>query len=76
MKAYILGFKSNPTKLQFGPEPEARYETREQAESECQDLNRSDICVGVHQCSFSVDPLPEGDFGILCICHPYPGSLQ
>jgi hypothetical protein len=26
----------------------------------------------VHVCSFAVDTLPGGDFGIICVCHPMP----
>ena len=74
MKAYVL---SNSSDIQFGaqPTPQSRYATREHAQADCRDLNQVNIEVGTHRCSFSVDALPEGDFGIICVCHPLHSGL-
>jgi hypothetical protein len=41
------------------------------AEVNCLALNqRLSIGVGTHRCSFAVDALSEGGFGIICVCHP------
>ncbi len=78
MKAYVVGYGTNEsgtklTSLQYGPQPlpDSKYQTRTQAEVDCRNLNRSGIHAGSHQCSFSVDRLPGGDFGIICVCHPF-----
>jgi hypothetical protein len=78
MKAYVLGYRANKpqaerTEFQYGarPLPDSRYTTRTSAEVDCRTLNQSAFRTGSHQCSFSVDKLPEGDFGIICVCHPF-----
>ena len=78
MKAYVLEYKTNGPdpgliNLQYGtqPLPHSKYATRTLAEADCRSLNRSDVYVGSHRCSFSVDTLPGGDFGIICVCHPF-----
>lgn len=74
MKAYLLGYKLD---VEFGDQPgsDSRYANRELAEGDCRILNRFSLRVANHQCSFAVDALPEGGFGIICICHPmlHPG---
>jgi hypothetical protein len=70
MKTYVL---DHATDLQYGPypTPESRYTTRAMAEVNCLALNqRLSIGVGTHRCSFAVDALSEGGFGIICVCHP------
>lgn len=69
MKSYVHGYKVD---IQYGqlPAPASRYANRTLAESACRDLNRFGVWVGSHRCSFAVDRLPEGDFGIICVCHP------
>lgn len=64
--------QDSQTCIQFGaePTPESRYGTREQALADCLILNRSQVYVGSHCCAFAVDQLPQGDFGIICACHP------
>jgi len=75
MKTYVLGCK---TDVELGPQPssESRYPVREFAGAVCRDLNRSGVRTDKHHCSFAVDPLPEGDFGIICVCHPLARSGQ
>jgi hypothetical protein len=78
MKAYALTRKfagldlNAPTGILFGAEPssESRYTTREQAAADCVKLNQGRVHVGSHCCAFAVDQLPQGDFGIICACHP------
>lgn len=74
MKAYVLRCKRNQPVIEFEygtrPDVESRYSTRAIAESDCRNFNSLDVHVGMHRCSFAVDDLPEGDFGIICICHP------
>lgn len=78
MKAYALTHTfpelewNSQTRIQFGaePSPESRYSTREQAAAECVKLNQGKVQVGSHCCAFAVDQLPQGDFGIICACHP------
>jgi hypothetical protein len=69
MKAYVLAHKAD---VELGPQPgsESRYPLRELAGAVCRDLNRLSLRTEKHLCSFAVDLLPEGDFGIICICHP------
>jgi len=69
MNAYVLRYKVD---IEFGPQPsqQSRYLVRGLAEDACRDLNRLGIRTEQHHCSFAVDRLPEGDFGIICICHP------
>jgi hypothetical protein len=72
MKTYVLDHTAD---LQYGPHPtpESQYSTRASAEVHCLDLNqRLSVGVGSHQCSFAVDALPDGGFGIICVCHPLP----
>lgn len=78
MKTYVLGYKNDLSdaglnKVEYGarPLPDSKYATRSLAEADCRNLNRSGVHVGSHQCSFSVDALPEGEFGIFCVCHPF-----
>jgi hypothetical protein len=75
MKAYATDYgldQSMQFNVQFGsqPSPQSRYKTREQAAQDCVRLNRTRHFVGSHCCAFVVDKLPEGDFGIICACHP------
>jgi len=69
MKAYVLG---NRVDVEFGPQPssEFRYALRELAVAVCRDLNTLAVHSGNHHCSFAVDALHGGDFGIICVCHP------
>ena len=75
MKAYATSYgidQSASVRIQFGPQPtpDSRYRTREQAAQDCVRLNQSTFRFGSHCCAFAVDKLPEGDFGIICACHP------
>jgi hypothetical protein len=36
-------------------------------------FNQSRVEVGSHCCAFAVDRFPDGDFGIICACHPMLG---
>ena len=58
--------------VQYGSEPKRnlRYATRELATETCLNLNKFRLQIGAHSCAFTADKLPEGDFGIICICHP------
>jgi len=71
MKAYVL---RHSVDVKYGPQPSSdwRYPRREQAEAICRNLNRLRVCAGSHECSFAVDSLPEHDYGIICVCHPFP----
>ena len=79
MKAYALlhGLQDLTqdarSRIQFGAEPlpESRYSTREQAAADCARLNETQVRVGSHCCAFAVDRLPQGDFAIICACHPF-----
>jgi|KBSMisStaDraftv2_1062788.scaffolds.fasta_scaffold38807_6 hypothetical protein len=70
MNAYVLGYKVD---VEFGPEPsqQSRYTVRGLAEAACRELNKLAVSTDTHQCSFAVATLPEGDFGIICVCHPH-----
>ena len=75
MKAYLLGYKIGspeqwPLRAQYGLEPKSLYVTRELAVADCIYLNRLRLTIEAHCCAFAVDELPEGGFGIICICHP------
>ena len=75
MKAYATSYgldQDTNLKVQYGsqPTPQSRYKTREQAAQDCVRLNQSRLYFGSHCCAFAVDKLPEGDFGIICACHP------
>ena len=77
MKAYVIGYEFSSHQdgsmgVRFGLEPivECRYATRDLAMTECIDLNRQHSTMGMHCCAFTVDELSEGDFGIICVCHP------
>ncbi|HEY1580285.1 MAG TPA: hypothetical protein VGF82_24740 [Terracidiphilus sp.] len=58
--------------IRYTTEPSAssRYTTRELASAECVRFNQSHVHEGSHCCAFAVDRLPEGDYGIICACHP------
>jgi len=78
MKKYVLSYNENESaagliNLQYGSQPlhDSKYATRTLAEVDCKNLNRTGAQVGSHRCSFSVDALPEGEFGIFCVCHPF-----
>lgn len=78
MKVYAIRYKSieldqnTQLGIQYGaaPCPESRYRTRELAAADCVRLNQRRVQIGSHCCAFAVDQLPEGDFGIICACHP------
>lgn len=75
MKAYLIGYKVGspqviPLEAQYSLEPALRYATRGLAATDCMHLNRQRLTIGAHSCAFAVDELPEGGFGIICICHP------
>jgi hypothetical protein len=77
MKAYVIEYGlrlENPQTIEvvYGNDPDtrSRYETFQEAEATCRNLNLFEVRVGQHQCAFSVDSLPGGDFGVFCICHP------
>ena len=77
MKAYVIeyGPRLEDTRqilVVYGPDPkpELKYATRQAAEAICRKLNLFEVRVGRHQCAFSVDQMPDGDFGIFCVCHP------
>jgi hypothetical protein len=78
MKAYAMKDQvSAPSEnsqfaIRYSNEPmaESRYSTREQASADCVRFNKNRVHVGTHCCAFAVDPLPEGDYGIICTCHP------
>jgi hypothetical protein len=74
MNAYVLGYKVD---VEFGPEPsqQSRYTVRGLAEAACRELNKLAVSTDTHQCSFAVATLPEGDFGIICVCHPHSLSV-
>jgi hypothetical protein len=40
------------------------------AAAECVRLNKIQVRFGSHCCAFAVDQLPEGDYAIICACHP------
>lgn len=64
--------------IRYTTEPSAssRYLTRELASADCVRFNQSHVHVGSHCCAFAVDRLPEGDYGIICACHPMLGVDQ
>ena len=75
MKAYAVSSRfceDHCIHLQYGavPAAEFRYTTRERAAVDCFRLNRINVHAGSHCCAFVVEQLPEGDFGIICACHP------
>jgi len=80
MKAYAINYGldlSTQVNVQYGsqPTPESRYSTREKAAQDCVRLNQVRFHVGSHRCAFAVDKLPDGDFGIICACHPIQEPL-
>jgi hypothetical protein len=69
MNSYVVGYKID---IEFGSQPsqESRYPSRGLAEAACRDLNGMGVRTDKHHCSFAVERLREGDFGIICVCHP------
>jgi len=69
MNAFVCGYRVD---VDFGPQPseQSRYPNRGLAEDACCELNRLGVRTEQHFCSFTVERLPEGDFGIICVCHP------
>ena len=83
MKAYVVGHKTDQVEgwlldIQFGSQPtsECRYVSRPLAEIDCSNLNKYVVCSGQHRCAFAVDELPDGSFGIMCVCHPFAAIRQ
>lgn len=84
MKAYAmkdqLSGRDEDTQIaiRYSSQPSAasRYSTREQASADCIRFNKTHVHVGSHCCAFAVDRLPDGDYGIICACHPMLGSDQ
>jgi hypothetical protein len=80
LKAYAISSEvhDNQIEILYGAAPtvEFRYPTREQAIFDCLRLNQIQCAVGSHCCAFAVDQLPEGDFGIICACHPFQCSSR
>jgi hypothetical protein len=78
MKVYALEYQeigqdqNTQPGIQYGsnPSPGSRYTTREMAAAECVRLNKIQVRFGSHCCAFAVDQLPEGDYAIICACHP------
>ena len=78
MKAYVVSREIDRQEgwlvdIRFGsqPSPQSRYSSRSLAQADCSTLNRFVIHGNVsHRCSFTVDELPDGTFGIICVCHP------
>jgi len=76
MKAFAIFYRAideGRVDFQFSssPSPQFRYASRDLAANDCLRLNRAECHVGDHRCSFVVDDLPEGDFGIICASHPF-----
>jgi hypothetical protein len=79
MKAYVISREIDAHEgwlvdIRFGPQPspQSRYASRSLAQADCSTLNGFVICCDVsHHCSFTVDELPDGTFGIICVCHPH-----
>jgi len=81
MKAFAIHYKlvdGARVDIQFGGEPslEFRYTTRELAAADCVRLNQVEPQTNSHCCAFAVEQLSEGDFGIICACHPDMNWLQ
>lgn len=83
MKAYVVRYRTSPEDsrridVMYAPDlsPESRYASRQLAEAACRNLNGFEVRVGMHQCAFSVDPLPDGGFGVHCVCHPALNGAQ
>jgi hypothetical protein len=78
MKAYAMADQvsvqggNTHVAIRYSKEPSAksRYSSRELASADCVRFNQTPVHVGSHCCAFAVDPLPEGDYGIICACHP------
>jgi hypothetical protein len=78
MKFYALEYQeigldqNTQPEIQFGSKPSSRsrYATREMAAADCVRLNKVQVRFGSHCCAFAVDQLPEGDYAIICACHP------
>jgi len=77
MKAYVSEYRSTvetPQSIEViysgNPSATSTYQTRQAAEAVCRGLNSLPVRVGQHNCAFSTDPLPGGDFGVFCVCHP------
>lgn len=77
MKAYVVEFGSmlqDPRRFEvrYGLEPnsQSEYASRKLAEAAIEKLNRFEVRVGAHHCAFTVDALPDGMFGVFCVCHP------
>jgi hypothetical protein len=78
MKAYAMADRvivqggDTQIAIRYSKEPSAksRYSSRELASADCVRFNQTPVHVGSHCCAFAVDPLPGGDYGIICACHP------
>lgn len=78
MKAYVTSCQTDEVEgwlldIHFGvkPSPECQYSSRTLAQIACCHLNHFVISRECHHCSFAVDELPDGSFGIFCLCHPF-----
>jgi len=66
-------FDHNHVQIQYGPDPLGafRYVTRERAAVACVRLNQIQFHGGSHCCALTVEQLPDGEFGLICVCHPF-----
>ena len=83
MKMYVLGYRSkeedggrgrkvslpHEVEVQYTKVPEWKLPFRELAEIERDNLQRMHVHVGLHYCEFSVEGLPNNEFGIVCLSH-------
>ena len=86
MKVYVRGYRQknadevHPHKrpfervedieVQYSNEPDWKIAFRELAESELRILTDMRVHVGLYNCEFAVEDLPEGEFAIICPSHP------
>lgn len=75
LKVYAVStevFPDTHIQIQYGATPFGvfRYATRELTAVDCVRLNRNQFQVGQHCCALTVEQLPDGEFGLTCICHP------
>ena len=89
MKKYVLGYRPKEKEKESKGRPfepagdiEVAYSKEAQwkmpmfylANIECDILRGMRVHIGSHNCEFSVEELPEGEFAIVCLFHPDPAA--
>jgi hypothetical protein len=90
MKVYVHGYSNAATithpdgsiervigavKVAYSSTPTYTWPSRMEAQYECEFLNREKVAIHFHVCEFTVEELPGGRFGIVCLEHTTESHL-